>query len=121
MKDLMARWLRTPIEIKKEKQEIETHAIEVMKGVLEVSNNTNKELLEAALTNSSILQEKISQLNSRVDKLEERERHFLTRAAVHEAWDQMAFQVLIQNDPNHPPPPPIIVDVLQEALGKEYE
>lgn len=45
---------------------------------------------------------------ARVGKLEERERHMLTRAAVHEAWDQMAFAALIAMNPNHPPPPPIV-------------
>lgn len=47
-------------------------------------------------------------MKSRVEKLEERERHMLTRAAVHEAWDQMAFSLLLATHPNHPPPPPIV-------------
>ncbi len=50
----------------------------------------------------------IESLESRVEKLEERERHMLTRAAVHEAWDQLAFQALIVQNPSHPPPPPLI-------------
>lgn len=47
-------------------------------------------------------------MNDRVGKLEERERHMLTRAAVHEAWDQLAFSLLVQMNPQHPPPPPIV-------------
>lgn len=47
-------------------------------------------------------------MKDRVGKLEERERHMLTRAAVHEAWDQLAFSLLVQLNPQHPPPPPIV-------------
>lgn len=50
---------------------------------------------------------RIDALEERIDKLEERERHMLTRAAVHEAWDQMAFQMLLLQNPQHPPPPPL--------------
>lgn len=57
--------------------------------------------------------QQIQGLEKRIEKLEERERHMLTRAAVHEAWDQMAFQALIATNPQHPPPPPLIV---REAL-----
>lgn len=55
-------------------------------------------------------------MKDRVDKLEERERHMLTRAAVHEAWDQMAFSLLVAMNPHHPPPPPIVPQgLLEEA------
>lgn len=47
-------------------------------------------------------------MKARLDKLEERERHMLTRAAVHEAWDQMAFAALLAHNPEHPPPPPLM-------------
>ena len=50
---------------------------------------------------------RIDSLETRLDKLEERERHALTRAAVHEAWDQMAFAALLAMNPQHPPPPPL--------------
>lgn len=46
-------------------------------------------------------------LRERVDKLEERERHMLTRAAVHEAWDQLAFSFIAGHDASFPPPPPL--------------
>jgi hypothetical protein len=52
--------------------------------------------------------ERIDNLERRLDLLEERERHMLTRAAVHEAWDQMAFALLSQQNPEHPPPPPLV-------------
>jgi uncharacterized protein YlxW (UPF0749 family) len=51
--------------------------------------------------------ERIDALETRLDKLEERERHMLTRAAVHEAWDQLAFQRIILGDEAFPPPPPL--------------
>lgn len=53
------------------------------------------------------LEERVEGLIGKIQLLEERERHQLVRAAVHEAWDQMAFGILSQMDPNHPPPPPI--------------
>ena len=43
----------------------------------------------------------------RLDKIEERERHMLTRAAVHEAWDQLAFAFIAGHDASFPPPPPL--------------
>lgn len=49
----------------------------------------------------------VEQLEHRIDKLEERERHMLTRAAVHEAWDQLAFGFIVSRDANFPPPPPL--------------
>lgn len=52
---------------------------------------------------------RIDALERRLDKLEERERHMLTRAAVHEAWDQLAFAALVTQNPSHPPPPPLAV------------
>lgn len=50
---------------------------------------------------------RIDALETRLEKLEERERHALTRAAVHESWDVMAFQMLLAQNPQHPPPPPL--------------
>lgn len=52
--------------------------------------------------------QRIHDLERRMGLLEERERHQLTRAAVHEAWDQMAFAHIITHgggdDFPHPPP-----------------
>ena len=51
----------------------------------------------------------MSSLRARVEKLEERERHMLTRAAVHEAWDVLAYNHLSQQQTEtpFPPPPPL--------------
>ena len=58
--------------------------------------------------------ERITSLEARMEKLEERERHMLTRAAVHEAWDRLAFQRIIVGDESFPPPPPLT------APGEEH-
>lgn len=50
---------------------------------------------------------RIESLIERIAKLEERERHALTRAAVHEAWDQLALAFVLQHDKNFPAPPPL--------------
>lgn len=50
---------------------------------------------------------RIDALEQRLERLEERERHALTRAAVHEAWDQLAFQRIVMGDAHFPPPPPL--------------
>lgn len=50
---------------------------------------------------------RIDSLEQRLEKLEERERHALTRAAVHEAWDQLALNFIVNHDQNFPPPPPL--------------
>lgn len=53
--------------------------------------------------------QRISDLERRIEQLEERERHALTRAAVHEAWDSLAFNALSGAgvEPPFPPPPPL--------------
>lgn len=53
--------------------------------------------------------QRLDALEDRIRTLEERERHQLTRAAVHEAWDQLAFQALVAQNPAHPPPPPLVL------------
>lgn len=53
------------------------------------------------------LGQKIDAQNARIEKLEERERHALTRAAVHEAWDQLALAFVLKHDQNFPAPPPL--------------
>ena len=68
----------------------------------------------AAAAEMDILRQVIADLRAseretrlRLDKLEERERHMLTRAAVHEAWDQLAFGFIAGHDASFPPPPPL--------------
>lgn len=53
--------------------------------------------------------QRIDALEKRLDKLEERERHMLTRAAVHEGWVQAAYATLVAQNPQYPPPPPPLV------------
>lgn len=60
-------------------------------------------------------------LKDRVAKLEERERHMLTRAAVHEAWDQMAFAALVAMNPQHPPPPPLVLEQDHAGYDDKFE
>jgi hypothetical protein len=70
---------------------------------------TIREVLQEVRADGAAKDERIDQLVERVDKLEDRERHMLTRAAVHEAWDQLAFQALVAHNPHHPPPPPLVI------------
>lgn len=56
----------------------------------------------------------LKQVNMRLDKVEERERHMLTRAGVHEAWDQMALAFIVKHDPDFQQPPPLLLD---QSLG----
>jgi hypothetical protein len=55
--------------------------------------------------------QRIDDLERRMELLEERERHMLTRAAVHEAWDQMAFAHIVAHGGGEefPKPPPLII------------
>lgn len=66
-----------------------------------------REIIDEVRTSEQIKAQRIDNLERRMALLEERERHMLTRAAVHEAWDQMAFAMLSQVNPQHPPPPPL--------------
>jgi hypothetical protein len=68
---------------------------------------TLEKALTSVVTEGGRKDAKLEGLERRVGKLEERERHMLTRAAVHEAWDQMAFQMLLSHNKEHPPPPPL--------------
>jgi hypothetical protein len=67
-----------------------------------------REIIGEVRTSEAKKTERIDNLERRLDLLEERERHMLTRAAVHEAWDQMAFAMLSQINPDHPAPPPLM-------------
>lgn len=66
-----------------------------------------RDIISELRTSEAKKDERIDNLERRMVKLEERERHMLSRASVHEAWDQLAFQMLIQQNPQHPPPPPL--------------
>lgn len=72
-----------------------------------VAVTTLEKALTTVVTEGGRKDARLELLEQRVGKLEERERHMLTRAAVHEAWDQMAFQLLVTYKEDHPPPPPL--------------
>lgn len=61
----------------------------------------------------------IAKLEERLEKLEERERHMLTRAAVHEAWDQLAFAFIQGHDASFPTPPPLRPPAPQAITASE--
>jgi hypothetical protein len=76
--------------------------------------DTIRAVLEEVKEHSATKDKRIDKLETdyalviqRVFKLEERERHQLTRAAAHESWDQMSFALLSKHFPEHPPPPPL--------------
>lgn len=76
--------------------------------------DTIRAVLEEVKEHSATKDARIDKLESDVDflrdrvvKLEDRERHQLTRAAAHEAWDQMSFALLVKTHPDHPAPPPL--------------
>lgn len=77
--------------------------VEVIRSLLQEYRLEDQKKTESIIT----LRAELSLVNERLDKVEERERHMLTRAAVHEAWDQMAFKILSEIDPLHPEPPPL--------------
>lgn len=65
--------------------------------------------------------ERIERIEARLSKVEERERHALTRAAVHEAWDQLAIAFILTHDQNFPSPPPLAVRRAAEDEGDPDE
>lgn len=100
-RELLAKLVdRKATAVATDKVKVETKANEV---------DILREVLAEVRTDSAEKSNRIERLEERMTKLEERERHQLTRAAVHEAWDQMSFALLVQHNPTHPPPPPLIV------------
>lgn len=80
-----------------------------------------RDIIAELRTSEAGKNERINNLERRMIKLEERERHMLSRASVHEAWDQMAFQMLIAQNPAHPPPPPLSPPRLAPHVGDEEQ
>lgn len=87
---------KTAAEAKATEQQVVASEVTMLRGI--ISEVRDSEAKKA---------QRIDNLEHRLELLEERERHMLTRAAVHEAWDQMAFAILSQVNPEHPPPPPL--------------
>ena len=100
-RELLAKMVdRKATAVATDKVKVETRANEV---------DILREVLDEVRKDSSDKSSRIERLEERMTKLEERERHQLTRAAVHEAWDSMAFAFIVQHNPNHPPPPPLTI------------
>jgi hypothetical protein len=99
-------------QIKAETEKIATDSardqVELMRQVAQEMRVGYEQKIEEFGSERGEQRSEISHLKSRVAKLEERERHMLTRAAVHEAWDQMAFKIISQHNPEHPAPPPLL-------------
>jgi hypothetical protein len=70
---------------------------------------TLREIIAEVRASEARKDSRIDALEGRLDKLEERERHMLTRAAVHEAWDTLAYNFIsgTGNGTSFPPPPPL--------------
>jgi len=102
--DLM--WGRASRAAAADKTRVETRATEqeIVAGEVKYLRDIIAEVRQSEAKKA----ERIDNLEHRLTLLEERERHMLTRAAVHEAWDQMAFAILPQVNPEHPPPPPLV-------------
>lgn len=97
------------ITSKKEEVENESFAIKTMKEVLITATSSQSDVSKMFTENAVLLKTELAEIRGRVESLEERERHMLTRAAIHEAWDQIAFSMLLSQNPDHPPPPPLII------------
>lgn len=68
---------------------------------------TIRDVLYEVRANDAGKSVELSELRRRIDALEERERHRLTREAVHDAWDQMTYAAILLVNPAHPSPPPL--------------
>lgn len=100
------KWLSKPVDdatVDKIKAETKEAAARANSGEIDNLRSIIAEVRESEARKS----ERIDALEVRLEKLEERERHMLTRAAVHEAWDRLAFQRIIVGDTEFPPPPPL--------------
>lgn len=98
------------VATEKAQSEIHKNEVETVRQVLEEvkAHSATKDARIDKLEND------LSRVEDRMEKMEERERHALTRAAVHEAWDQMAFQFILQHNPDWQPPPPLTSSPLSD-------
>lgn len=122
------KWLNRQVDNATVEQ-IKVQAVQASKEATQVEVQTIREVLQEVRSNDLVKTEQISEyrvqlrdIKRRLSLVEERERHMLTRAAVHEAWDQMAFSMLTRYDSAYPPPPPLgIPSSLQDTLDFEIE
>lgn len=117
LREIVARWVaKNSITVADDKTRTETKASEV-----QILRDVLDEVKEDSASKTKTIAElkgNLAGLEKRMDQLEERERHQLTRAAVHEAWDQIAFQMLLAQNPEHPPPPPL---TSRELMAQQEE
>lgn len=88
-------------------QKIQAEAKEAAQRTAASEVDTLREIIAEVRSSEARKTERIDALEVRLGKLEERERHMLTRAAVHEAWDVMAFNFISGQNRDFPPPPPL--------------
>ncbi|GHJ59121.1 hypothetical protein NOK12_16390 [Nocardioides sp. OK12] len=109
---VIVKWQSKPVDdatAHKLKAEAKATAQETASGEVQIL----RDIIAEVRLSEAKKQERLDSMEVRLAKLEERERHALTRAAVHEAWDQLTFQVIQHHVPNHPPPPPLRPDAIE--------
>lgn len=99
----VARWVNRKAE------DATTREVEVRTAAAEV--DLMRGLLQDVKDDRAQVQNRLGEVEARVAQLEERERHMLTRAAVHEAWDQITYAAIVAaGSHDHPPPPPLLAE-----------
>ena len=78
---------------------------------------TIRSVLEEVRAQEARKAERIDKLERRVDLLEHHERETLTLIAIHQGWDQIAYQTLLAENPGYPPPPTLIATPMYDPLG----
>ena len=93
---------------------VEAETAKVAAETARTEVETIRDVLKEVQAHSETKDKRIDKLEADVDflrqavvELQDRERHQLTRAAAHEAWDQMSFALLVKHFPDHPAPPPL--------------
>lgn len=125
---IAVKWMNRKID-KATAEQITSQAMQGAKEATQTEVQIMREVLNEVRNDWQNKADQISEyrvelknIKRRLSLVEERERHMLTRAAVHEAWDQMAFSILANMDPSHPPPPPLgVPKALVKQLEKDLE
>lgn len=103
---VVVKWLSRPVDeatAAKIRAEVQRTAQQTAAGEVD----TLREIIAEVRASEAKKTERIDSLEARLEKLEERERNALTRAAVHEVWDRLAFNFITGRDQTFPPPPPL--------------
>lgn len=103
---IVVKYLSKPVD-DATAQKIQAEAKEAAQRTASSEVDTLREIIAEVRASEARKSERIDALEQRLVKLEERERHALTRAAVHEAWDQLAFNFITGQNRDFPPPPPL--------------